>query len=128
MPDITEKHVKMCAEAKELQKQWEALPGDFAHLPWLKGTKMCEGDYTNSILTKDADDRKLKGQAIWIPRQGQIQKMFDVNVSKLLTEFYNWAMDDNIFIFSTMGQLWLGFYMFKKHSKEWNGKKWEMIK
>jgi hypothetical protein len=127
MPDITEKHVKMCTEAKEIQKQWEAYPGDFAHLPWLKGSKMSGGDYTHSILTKDANDRKLKGQAIWIPRIDQLVKMLDVSVQTLLKDFYEWATGDARFMFSTIDQLFLGYIMFKKYKKEWNGKEWIRI-
>ena len=117
---------KMCGASKEIQKKWDALPGDFAYLPWMKAPMF--GAYTHSLLTNDYQDKCLKGEAIWMPRSDQIVELFDISLTALLASFYLWASGDARFMFSSLEQLFLGYYMREKHSKEWTGKKWERIK
>ncbi len=65
-------------------------------------------------------------KVVWLPRQDDIQAMFDQSVSilSLLTEFYQFVNGDAHLTFSTFEQLWLAFYMKQKHKMEWDGKDW----
>lgn len=123
--DRTEVYRKMCEASKEIQKKWEAFPGDFAFLPWMEAPMF--GAYTHSVLTNDYQDKCLKGEATWLPRVDQIIDLFDVSLTALLAAFYLWASGDARFIFSSLEQLFLGYYMLEKHKKEWNGKEWIRI-
>lgn len=124
--DRTDVYRRMAGASKEIQKLWTALPGDFAYLPWMESPMF--GNYNGSVLTNDYTDKCLKGEATWIPRSDQIVEQFDVSLTALLASFYLWASGDARFIFSSLEQLWLGYFMLEKHKKEWNGKKWERVK
>ena len=75
--------------------------------------------------------------SIWLPRQDQIQEMFKGHVKPqyltitLLTfmqeqqKFYKGGRVKKLYPVDSMEQIWLAFYMYEKHQKIWDGKKWK---
>jgi len=77
--------------------------------------------------------------AIWLPRQDQLQEMAipkDEEDSRnkyivLLDDFQDWVLNDcsgldwSHKIPVTMEQLWMAFVMKEKHNKVWDGSKWQ---
>ena len=76
---------------------------------------------------------------IWLPRQDQIQEMLPLyDHPSTLAVFFgvfcaNKEMYEGVYAkkgygfvdkFISMEQLWLAFYMYEKHKKTWDGKKW----
>jgi len=75
----------------------------------------------------------------WLPRQDQIQEMLPLyDHPSTLAVFFgvfcaNKEMYEGVYAkkgygfvdkFISMEQLWLAFYMYEKHKKTWDGKKW----
>lgn len=96
-----------------------------------------------------------KGTSIWLPRQDQIQEMLGIKLfaglfilddadegarlSYMVGRFKDFVhtkcekmipLEKNRarveYFFSSLEQLWLAFYMFEKHKKIWDGKKWKL--
>jgi hypothetical protein len=86
-----------------------------------------EGEYIAEIIHN----------AIWLPRQDQLQEMITVydtmddNKDEQLSSFYEfcfsgyWADEYHKRNRMSYEQLWLAFVMNKKYNKKWNGKNWE---
>jgi hypothetical protein len=145
----------MCA-CKEIQENWKPKEWDFVLIK--RKDELRAGPYIWCVLPTEIADSGVYGpyvegqkinreylqyhELIWLPRQSQIQKMFqeedfielnhrfqffweqEVNSSfyigsELVNEFYIWNEQN----FSAE-QLWLAFYMWEKHEKIWDGKKW----
>ena len=136
--DKTELYIKMC-DCPEIQEQCVLRPV----LP--KEGIILDGNYVWVIVKKDIGkkksiDSRLDNKSIWLPRQDQIQEMmkFD-DISHLVFDLKEFSRTfyksekrgkDTIYhraseMFDSMEQLWLAFYMYKKHEKLWNGKEWE---
>jgi len=96
-----------------------------------------------SIIGWDEGDGYPSKVIIWLPRRAQIQEMLDI---KNVEDFYNaifemfFKSSDGAYYnalpswkvadydceerFSTPEQLWLAYYMHKKHGLTWDGDKW----
>ena len=76
---------------------------------------------------------------IWLPTQGQLQKMLNEPYETLLREFIYW-LDDGLHDlcwnldkqllkqFTSIEQLWLAYIMWKKYNKIWNEKEQKWVK
>lgn len=132
--DKSKLYIRMCQEAKELQKLrtdslWQ--DGDF---------------YTDDIQKKrdiisawtDREDMPYKMyHPVWLPRQDQLQEMvsrvFDCH---LISDFNEWLEVANEcvpigkdtyrskMLDYSMEQLWLAFVMKEKYNKIWNKEEW----
>jgi len=140
--DITKTYIKM-SDHPLIQGQWESKKGDFY--------------FSRDGLfrpTRVVDVYNAKGYAIlprdanygWLPTQNQIQKMMLVDYNfpyELLMDFYKWVMwvpsglkpnsvmETANALYKTFEQLWLAFYMDKKHGHTslWDNAGWgEWIK
>ena len=125
--DISEDYIRMC-DCEEVQGQWVIQKTDI-----VTDREYEEGIYC--ILTNEdmEDTVENPGYLIWLPRQDQIQEMLNYTLGMLTTwDFYEFCYNKmglrmsnaNVCNFTTMEQLWLAFYMYKKHTKNWNGKMW----
>ena len=82
-----------------------------------------------------------KGRYVWLPRQDQLQEMFEANndtfsniildkLADLMTwlcrsEYWDGGFDNSYAEhFVSMEQLWLAFVMKEKYQKVWNGDDW----
>ena len=135
MRDTTETRIKMCEKAEEILKghKWEI--GDHYCYPE-------EGGAINIVLNLDMPTN-LFSQAVWLPRQDQLQEMVrDIREKssgirlRLVTAFYSWLKEDEEgegdelsfaprqLDYNSMEQLWLAFVMKEKYNKTWDGSEW----
>ena len=130
--DTSEQYIKMC-DCPEIQRQWK--PQDFiSYHAYHKRLKRV-GDFIYGVQWENSGREEL----IWLPRQDQIQETLPPHdhASSIAVYFGlfcdNEAMYEGIYAkkgwgfidkFSSMEQLWLAFYMYEKHKKTWDGKKW----
>lgn len=154
------KYVEMCRTAIEIQKnhKWEnydlywctEIADTFKKLEKQSGykfnSKMALGIYLDSVITCDSCNEEIdlypfdkyfsSNEVIWLPIQGQLQKMIKIS-SPLYLElsFHNSLNGPFCFIeyykqFISMEQLWLAFVMKENYNKIWNEKEqdWEGIK
>jgi len=110
--DTSETYIKMC-DCPEIQEYHVKLPKLITNG---LGSNCQYYGYTN--------------KHVWLPRQDQIQEMLNYGIGALVNDFEEFCVcklnmlecpDD---FPKTMEQLWLVFYMWEKHSKTWDGKKW----
>ena len=118
-------YIKMCEKAEEIQGEWtQPHVGDQAYL---RGSR--------TIVTElwfDLQDKGLlnKGEAIWLPRQDQLQEMVK-ETARLLSDgewayrFGQWCFPQFPKIVKTsMEQLWLAFVMKTLYAKRWYNGEW----
>lgn len=147
--DTSEAYIKMC-NCKYIQIHWKPEPTDFIGsydkkygYDWQTGC-MCsvyKTSYRNEKCALDyiefegADTFWDIQKPIWLPCQHQIQKMFSWHRMDLIFRHQrgcgkpyslntNDGKEDIFLEADSMEQLWLEFYMLKKHKKIWDGKKW----
>ena len=133
--DYSETYIKMC-DCPEIQEQLDDFEDGL-------NNDNCAYLVTFDKAVKDG------GYPVWLPRQDQIQEMmighyklkdFEFTDKKdewvgILAEFFYFSSDydeqwrevgkDTIHGTASMEQLWLAFYMYKKHDKTWDGNKWK---
>jgi hypothetical protein len=129
--DTSEKYIRMCSLAKEIQRKWVFQSGDFVYNPIFEKVEvlLCPGD--NSI------------NYIWLPRQDQLQEiciefyMQNLRISKFeaFLKFLEWYSGrlrytfehglkyGNAFIDSGE-ELLLSRAMIMMHWKKWDGENW----
>jgi hypothetical protein len=126
--DTTEKYIKMCALAKEIQRQWSYQNGDYVY-------DTIDGDagvwYWHH--SKDVSD------CIWLPRQDQLQELcinFYVRIMdvseydafvRLLESYSSWLRDVHSGGYQdvdTFEQLMLSFAMGIMYDRKWNKENW----
>ena len=61
--DTSEKYIKMCESAKEIQRKWVFQPGDFVYNPASEEVEVLLYPGNNSI------------NYCWLPRQDQLQEI-----------------------------------------------------
>lgn len=132
--DISEKYIRMCCLAKEIQHKWSYENGDYIY-------DTIDGDagvwYWHN--TKDFSDY------IWIPRQDQLQEicieffMRNMDMSEneafihLLGSYSSWIKEVHNIIWNTGGEykevdsfeeLILVYTMNMLYGKKWDGENW----
>ena len=141
--DTSETYIKMC-DCSEIQENREPTTGDWyvdrlenyvAVLHHTSRDTFISEDGTEFFGRTD-DDCVHESEAIWLPRQDQLQEMvFDstlINgdyypVMRLLRRFYLFIKDYEQWEDATMEQLWLAFVMKEKHGKVWDGEAWHGV-
>ena len=144
--DTSEQYIKMCEKATEIQ---EGKPQDGVGGSWLQGSIIVDdgfqserGDFYHIVDTEDErvcescghSERYIKcTKSTWLPRQDQLQEMM---IPYGLYAFYNFVyrhdwrdgdyLPDCNKVYESMEQLWLAFYMSKKHNKYWDGTSWNL--
>lgn len=109
---------KMC-DHPIIQKDWKPQAGDFCYM-----------DKYIRIVAIDIIAWMMKQDAIWLPRQDQIQKMMGEldNFQKIYKIAEYIEKHDAYYLMGkesrTMEQLWLSFYMHEKHELIWKNEKW----
>ena len=140
----------MCQKAEEIQNLWRPKQCDFiiniADLEeGLSSCKPAESlvqvanmyyeEQDNERYLQECED--LKEQALWLPRQDQLQKMIEPDNSRVhfimmnvLESRYNdaskHAMVSAPELFYSMEQLWFAYIMREKYHKVWNEQEWVM--
>ena len=81
---------------------------------------------------KDNRDLFKVDSWIWLPRQDDIQRMINGSWVIAFEPFSDWYFSRSYpqetypnDVFMSMEQLWLAYYMHKKHGLAWDGDKWD---
>lgn len=129
--DISEKYIRMCSFAKEIQRKWVFQSGDFVYNPSLEEVEVLLYPGNNSI------------NYVWLPRQDQLQEVYiaffmqNLRISKFeaFLRFLEWysrrlrytfehgLKNGNGFIDSGE-ELLLNRAMMMMHGKKWDGENW----
>ncbi|RKZ19684.1 hypothetical protein DRQ17_00465 [bacterium] len=144
---ITERYIKMCEKAEEIQREWKPQEGDFCIVKGYKKVFVVFQDAgvdDFGVPCLIAGHRCLdKRQTIWLPTQEQLQEMvlewyqkknlYDVNDSNtLFLRLRNFWMEgvyqEAILQFGTMNELLLAFVMWERYQKVWDDEKEEWVK
>ena len=128
--DASKEYIKMC-NCREIKERWTPREGDF----FWNGMFICiatdHDDWSGNV-----DYVKKFPKAIWLPRQDQIQEMILKLPSmqgralkplcEMIDEFTLFALEKICHeeTLESMERIWLEFYMWEKHKKIRNGKKW----
>ena len=112
----TERYIKMCEKAEEIQREWKPKDWDWVAVPekyniWIEGIKI--GDYSVLVLSgyetdcyyygpeSDMFDPELdleeicpseaefRKNAIWLPTQEQLEEMLGEHWSKIMQSLYD---------------------------------------
>ena len=149
--DATNRYAMMCQGAEEIQSLWKPKQCDyiinFADLE--EGVSFCrpaEGivqvvnmyynEQDGEQYLQECED--LKEQAIWLPRQDQLQKIIEADnamvysiMRKVIEEEYRDYSKNGMVkapeLFYSMEQLWLGYVMKGKFNKVWNEEEWVKV-
>lgn len=129
--DTSEKYIRMCSLAKEIQEKWAFQSGDFVYNPAFEKVEVLLHLGNNSI------------NYIWLPRQDQLQEIciaffmqkLRISKSKAFLRFLEWysgrlrytfehgLKNGNDFIDSGE-ELLLNRAMIMMHWKKWDGENW----
>jgi hypothetical protein len=146
--DATNRYVMMCQKAEEIQNLWVPKQCDFIinHEDLEEGVSFCSPaesfvrvvnmyyeEQDSKEYLQECDD--LKEQALWLPRQDQLQKITETDntiiysiMSKVIgSQYYDYTKNASVAaseLFYSMEQLWLGYVMREKFKKAWNEQDW----
>jgi len=133
--DTSEEYIKMCDCPKIQEGQGYPINSS--------KDEIC---YLGNSVYADVDTCSTTWRTVWLPRQDQIQEMCrehfaqemgskrphdewfpkgDIGLGYVFNGFIKFASDYMREIYNSFEQLWLAFYMFEKHDKIWNGKRWK---
>lgn len=124
--------VNIDKETRKLQWYWKVWQLIERDIECYAGIQACFNKESNSL--------------VYLPRQDQLQDMFNLKMPELMDKLYNeiWAEDHgmaipdwacekdkakrntNIWLFNSWEQLWLAFVMKEKFNKLWDGDKWQI--
>jgi hypothetical protein len=141
--DNSEKYIKMCEKAFEIQRQWVRNHGDvfvaesgkiaywISHIHKLQKVK-------KGFVVKTEDDVIHLSKVTWLPRQSQLIEMAQEvgrSYGNILHAFFNWAdtpyernAEPAKKLFLSMEQIWLAFVMQKNYGKQWKDFQWIKMK
>ena len=150
---FTTKYIKMCKEAKEIQKDWKPKVGDYCVcsrgmigvLTSNKKQKVTypDGNTGYAYVGVRLEDGALwsSRKPVWLPTQEQLQEIVTTNSAssykdyELIEDFHLWfsdsferlhfrpAVDD-----WAMSQFWLAYVMYKNYNKVWHYHKEKWVK
>ena len=134
-------YIKMCEQAKKIQKEWKPQKGDFV---FTKHQFYPNENYRVLLITEETgpyeftlDNRIIiqttnKASVIWLPSQEQLQEMVGHMgmrsiMKKAYRRFGSLEISNPKLSDTPMEQLWLAFVMKEKYNKTWNGENWICI-
>jgi hypothetical protein len=149
--DATNRYAIMCRKAAEIQNLWNPKQCDFIiNLEDLEeGLSFCRQaeslvqvvdlyyqDHVGKEYQQECQD--LKDNALWLPRQDQLQKIVEPDNSKIYafmikvieSQYYESSKGAYLAatdVFYSMEQLWLGYIMKEKYNKVWNEEEWLIL-
>jgi len=147
--DFSEKYIKMCQKAEEIQKEWKPKVGDWVIDVWNEKRPLVicvvrdnpDYFYLSDQFASDKVNiyQNHISKLYWLPRQDQLQEMlksYFADIFSIIVNFGLWCdgtyslniSKNYIKQFTTMEELWLTFLMYEKYRKIWNGKKEKWIK
>ena len=115
--DTTEKYIKMCEEAEEIQKAWNS--DKYADFLWLRFSREIILEKTNNL-----------SGTVWLPHQDQFQEILlkDYDIYALTEQFASYVYHRFVLYdelnFTSLEQWWLAFVMHEKYDKIWDNENW----
>jgi len=148
--DTSEVYIKMCS-CPEIQDNWKPRDGDYYYWSVEDKVLIAYTEQRSDYIVKHPEQWDFLGgkRVIWLPRQDQIQAMFDTEGYLALLGNLEYWMDDvdnqavpgreiptgdkdgTVYIVDgcdSFEQLWLAFYMDKVHGLIWTDGKWEAMR
>ena len=132
--DKSADYIKMCEQAKEIQKAWNPEEGDFyaSLVPYgftgvITQNKLAV--FVFAFYEGVNRPERLKYSATFLPRQDQLQKMVEERNGDILSQLQAIWIFTNSFKKESVSfeQLWLEAVMYWKYNKKWNGTEWKKI-
>lgn len=149
--DATNRYIIMCQKAMDIQNIWIPKQCDFMidREDLEDGLSFCkpgEGlvqvvdiyfeEQGSEQYQQERED--LKKNALWLPRQDQLQKMIEPDDSKVHSIIHNVVEEQYYYpskgayvaateIFYSLEQLWLAYVMKEKYNKVWNEEDWVSV-
>ena len=146
--DATNRYAMMCQQAEEIQHLWSPKQCDFIinHEDLEEGLSFCRS--AESIVQvvnmyyeeKDSEQYQqecedLKEQALWLPRQDQLQKIVEPDNARLYSltskvmerQYHDYSKNASVAaseLFYSLEQLWLAYIMKEKFHKVWSEEDW----
>jgi hypothetical protein len=146
--DATNRYIKMCQTAEDIQRAWNPRPCDFMieKEDLQEGLSLCHPGssrvqvvdmYFEAEGSEQYQEERdhLKNNAIWLPRQDELQRMAEPDNSKVYLIINHVSSDQYYYppknaqvsapeIFYSMEQLWFAYIMKEKFNKVWNEEGW----
>ena len=140
----TERYVKMCIKAEEIQKEWKPQSGDW-FVDFCGDIKVGIGFYNHPLRLQRL---KAGTKRFWLPTQEQLwERLGDKGLNKedrekMIEDFFNFAIDNRycgegtyklpllapVDIFTSIQEIVFAFVMWKKYQKVWDDEKEEWVK
>ena len=146
--DATNRYAMMCQQAEEIQSLWRPKQCDFIinFADIEEGLSFCRSaeslvqvvnmyyeEQESEHYLQECED--LKEQALWLPRQDQLQKIIEpdnanvhsVMIKVMETQYHDSSKKTLVSapeLFYSMEQLWLAYIMREKYNKVWNEEEW----
>ena len=139
---MDETYIKMCKEAKEIQRGMDGLNKDELNFLWSEGYHVyIKFDDIDCCLKRLKTPISENLSEFKIPRQEDLQEIFQeahgngIHVSTVVNSFYRWFWDEynnkqkDCCEQYDWNVLWLCFVMDRLYGKRWNSKtgSWEVI-
>lgn len=147
---ITKNYIKMCEEAKEIQKSWNPKFRDYCREKEYKDLMLITQIIENHDIhcfgyryrrTGYGAERYLKDNLTWLPTQEQLQEMIKKETYRLRIEkfeeniliecFFKNKVEGSYYVTGRLKlegnnyqELLLRIVMYRKYSKTWTGEKW----
>ncbi len=149
---ITERYIKMCEKAEEIQREWKPQTGDWAIDVWHRNPVVVAiVELSGRLLVSQIGGSLYENEQdkfFWLPTQEQLQGMVEDEILRgslgldyrgpckrhidLFWAFRFWfekrAGEGYIRTCTSMNELWLAFVMWEKYGKVWDDKKEEWVK
>jgi hypothetical protein len=133
--DTSELYIDMCLKAVEIQKldpgskiydedeDREHELTSFYYLPHAHKVSVLKWDNDEGHYISGGY-RDNQSDAVWLPRQDQLQEMMGIIPFDLEGQFHYWFTEEGCKVKWSWEQHWLAFVMKEKFNKQWNGENW----
>jgi hypothetical protein len=137
--DTSREYIAMCDEAREIQKNWRPLHGDYfigernKLRVWIDGINDPDKVVTG-VEVEFRDGIPSLTRYIWLPRLDQLIELAQeahTRYEQTTQAFLDWTKRDYGTlpgeprkVFTSLEQTWLAFVMLRKHGKKWNSQTW----
>lgn len=134
--DTSDEYVDMCKAATKIQDDWNPLVGNVVTTGDLTGiyvghTSGCPPDENDDADTSDLRHiywaEWCSHNWLWLPRQDQLQAMFDLPVKFGLLSINQFFQESEKYCidFTSWEQLWLAYVMYKRFDQTWCEHQWK---
>jgi hypothetical protein len=127
--DTSEKYVKMCEKAIDIQNKWSPNPGDYVcwrndlSIGFIVNYFCCDWEFRSLLNGQhwSCSNNNLSNATFWIPRQDQLQSLLEGHYSNILFRLNVFAQSPSInnTTYDSIEQLTLSLVMIESYGKIW---------